>query len=188
MPRINETERKIQQHVMDLFKDKSWLGYTSYGNLKEEENTNIRQHDLLLWLQKRGYSQLLAERAVEKLVKTAGNLQQGLCKANQDVYSLLKYGAKVHENPGEPDTTVYFIDWEHSHNNDFAIAEEVTLHIGSSRRPDLVVYVNGIALAVIELKNLQYLYLMAFVKTYPTRANILANLFLHHSIRYGGKH
>jgi len=138
---------------MDLFIDPSCLGYVSYGKLKEEENTNIRQHDLLMWLQKCGHSQLLAERAVAALVKTAGNLQQGLCKANQDVYSLLKYGAKVHENPGEPDTTVYFIDWENSGSNDFAIAEEVTLHMGNTRRPDLVVYVNGIALAVIELKK-----------------------------------
>ncbi|HQA97282.1 MAG TPA: HsdR family type I site-specific deoxyribonuclease [Clostridia bacterium] len=153
MPRINETERRIQEHVMDLFIDPSCLGYVSYGKLKEEENTNIRQHDLLMWLQKCGHSQLLAERAVAALVKTAGNLQQGLCKANQDVYSLLKYGAKVHENPGEPDTTVYFIDWENSGSNDFAIAEEVTLHMGNTRRPDLVVYVNGIALAVIELKK-----------------------------------
>src|SRR5690606_5174693 len=35
----------------------------------------------------------------------------------------------------------------------FAIAEEVTLRGGHERRPDLVLYVNGIALAVIELKN-----------------------------------
>jgi hypothetical protein len=52
MPRINETERRIQEHVMDLFIDPSCLGYVSYGKLKEEENTNIRQHDLLMWLQK----------------------------------------------------------------------------------------------------------------------------------------
>ncbi|MDR1510205.1 MAG: type I restriction endonuclease subunit R, partial [Synergistaceae bacterium] len=87
------------------------------------------------------------------LVSAAGNLQQGLYKANQDVYSLLKYGAKIRENPEEPEKTVYFIDWEHSHNNEFAIAEEVTIKSGSERRPDLVVYVNGIAIAVIELKK-----------------------------------
>ena len=74
-----------------------------------------------------GYSASLAAKAVDVLVRTAGNLQQGLYKANQDVYSLLKYGAKVKENPGEPEKTVYFIDWEHSHNNEFAIAEEVTI-------------------------------------------------------------
>jgi type I restriction enzyme R subunit len=55
-----------------------------------------------------GYSQVIAERAVFELVKVAGNyLQQGLYKANQDVLFALKYGAKVHENPGDPDKTVY---------------------------------------------------------------------------------
>src|SRR5690606_7812671 len=37
--------------------------------------------------------------------------------------------------------------------NDFAIAEEVTVKGERTKRPDLVLYVNGIALAVIELKK-----------------------------------
>jgi type I restriction enzyme R subunit len=153
MPKINESERKTQDRVLALFRDKAVLDYVYYGDLRDNYNTNIMTDKLTAWLVKRGYSQALADKAVSALEKTAGNLQQGLYKANQDVYSLLKYGAKVHERPGEPDKTVYFIDWEHSHNNDFAIAEEVTICIGSERRPDLVVYINGIALAVIELKK-----------------------------------
>lgn len=153
MAKINEAERKIQDRVLALFRDTKTLGYEYYGGLRDKTNTNIMADKLTAWLVKRGYSQSLAEKAVFELTKTAGNLQQGLYKANQDVYSLLKYGAKVHENPGEPDKTVYFIDWEHSQNNDFAVAEEVTLKLGSERRPDLVVYINGIAVAVIELKK-----------------------------------
>ena len=95
---------------------------------------------LAAFLIRRGYSERLSSKAVDELERTAGNLQQGLYKANQEVYSLLKYGAKVKENPGEPEKTVYFIDWEHSHNNEFAIAEEVTIKGKSERRPDLVVY------------------------------------------------
>src|SRR5690606_13432606 len=37
--------------------------------------------------------------------------------------------------------------------NDFALAEEVTLSGNSERRPDLVLYINGIAVGAIELKN-----------------------------------
>jgi type I restriction enzyme R subunit len=48
---------------------------------------------------------------------------------------------------------VHLIDWEHPEKNDFALAEEVTLKGGYERRPDLVIYVNGIAVAVIELKR-----------------------------------
>ncbi|TMS83961.1 hypothetical protein CWB69_20955, partial [Pseudoalteromonas sp. S980] len=45
------------------------------------------------------------------------------------------------------------IDWENPENNDFAIAEEVTVKGELKKRPDIVIYVNGIALGVIELKR-----------------------------------
>ncbi|OPY56604.1 MAG: Type-1 restriction enzyme R protein [Pelotomaculum sp. PtaU1.Bin035] len=153
MPRINEAERKTQDRVLALFRDKAALGYEYCGDLRYQTNTNIMTEKLTAWLVGRGYSASLSAKAVDALVRAAGNLQQGLYKANQDAYSLLKYGAKVKENPGEPEKTVYFIDWEHSHNNEFAVAEEVTIKSGSERRPDLVVYINGIAVAVIELKK-----------------------------------
>ena len=53
----------------------------------------------------------------------------------------------------QPSETVQLIDWANAANNDFAIAEEVTLHGDLERRPDLVLYLNGIAFGVIELKN-----------------------------------
>jgi type I restriction enzyme R subunit len=156
MPKINEAERKTQNRVLALFQDKAGLDYAYYGDLHGQINTNIMADKLTAWLvsPKGGdYSQALADKAVFELIKAAGNLQQGLYKANQGVYSLLKYGAKVPGNPGEPDKTVYFVDWEHSHNNEFAVAEEVTIKSGSKRRPDIVAYINGIAIAVIELKK-----------------------------------
>ena len=45
------------------------------------------------------------------------------------------------------------VDWEHPEKNDFALAEEVTLKGGYERRPDLVLYLNGLAVGVIELKR-----------------------------------
>lgn len=156
MAKVGEAERKTQDRVVTLFRDKALLGYEHYGDLRSQVNTNIMAEKLNAWLTSPkggGYSTNLAAKAVDALLRAAGNLQQGLYKANQDVYSLLKYGAKVKENPDQPENTIYFIDWEHSHNNEFAIAEEVTIKSGSERRPDLVVYINGIAVAVIELKS-----------------------------------
>ncbi|KQO18072.1 type I restriction endonuclease subunit R [Paenibacillus sp. Leaf72] len=154
MAKINEAERKTQDRALGLFRDKAVLGYEYYGDLRHQINSNVIAEKLMAFLvNKQKYSESLSAKAVDALVRAAGNLQQGLYKANQDVYSLLKYGAKVRENPGDPEKTVYFIDWEHTHNNEFAIAEEVTIKSESERRPDLVVYINGIAIAVIELKK-----------------------------------
>ncbi len=48
---------------------------------------------------------------------------------------------------------VRLIDWDNPENNDFGIAEEVTLKGGCERRPDIVLYINGIAVVVLELKR-----------------------------------
>ena len=45
------------------------------------------------------------------------------------------------------------VDWAHPERNDFALAEEVTLTGGYERRPDIVLYLNGVAVAVVELKR-----------------------------------
>jgi len=156
MAKINEAERKTQDRILALFQDEDALNYEYYGNLHHQINTNIMTDKLTAWLvsPKGGSrSKSLSAKAVDLLVREAGNLQQGLYKANQDVYSRLKYGVPVKEAPGKPEKTVYFIDWEHPYNNEFAIAEEVTIKDKNKRRPDLVVYINGIAVAVIELKR-----------------------------------
>lgn len=54
---------------------------------------------------------------------------------------------------GENAQTVQLINWKQPLENDFAIAEEVTIKGENSKRPDLVLYVNGIALGVLELKR-----------------------------------
>ena len=72
---------------------------------------------------------------------------------NKAVYELLRYGVKIKTDAGEVTETIPLVDWAEPQNNDFAIAEEVTLRGGFERRPDLVLYLNGIAIGVIELKR-----------------------------------
>jgi type I restriction enzyme R subunit len=153
MAKIGDAERIVQNHVISLFRNYDFLGYAYYGNRKAYKNSNIETDVLKAFLQKQGYSKALSSRAVEELQKVSANLQSGLYAANKNVYSLLKYGAKIRENPGEAEKTVSFIDWEHPNKNEFAVAEEVTIIGACEKRPDLVVYINGIAVAVIELKK-----------------------------------
>ena len=153
MPHIDQIEKATQNRVIKFFVDK--LHYTYLGDLHDSENSNIMQECLHAWLIGQGYSDKLAANAVDALVKASTNLQQGLYHANKEVYSLLKYGAKVKETADQSPKTVYFIDFEDVGKNDFYIAEEVTVVGGNTKRPDLVIYVNGIALAVIELKRSQ---------------------------------
>lgn len=149
---IGETEKATQDRVVSFFKDRNILDYEYLGNLKDIANKNICEDRLREYLRLSGYNQKLIDKAVTKLVKAADDMTHGLYDANHKVYSFLKYGAKIETADGPP-KTVYFIDVETPTNNDFAIAEEVTVIEHQEKRPDLVIYVNGIAMAVIELKK-----------------------------------
>ncbi len=69
------------------------------------------------------------------------------------MYGLLRYGVNVSGEASENKKYVHLIDWKNPLANDFYIAEEVTVKGRNTKRPDLVIYVNGIAIAVIELKR-----------------------------------
>ena len=97
---------------------------------------------------------LLADKAITKFEKAASITSgQQLYHTNQEAYENLRYGVKVDPGPGRSTETIFLIDWENPESNDFAVAEEVTIEGRHTKRPDLVLYVNGIAVGVIELKR-----------------------------------
>lgn len=148
---INPIERITQNRIIQLFKE---LGYTYYGNWEErEQNNNVEEIYLKSFLLKQGYSESLVKKAVQETLQLAQTNAGNIYERNKNFYSLLRYGVKAKENIGEHNQTINLIDWEKWDNNHFGIAEEVTLRGNKVRRPDIVLYVNGIALGVLELKR-----------------------------------
>src|SRR5690606_11472808 len=92
-------------------------------------------------------------QALQKLMAAADVTGITLYQASLHTYQLLRYGVPVQVAAGAPHETVHLIDWDTPQNNQFALAEEVTLKGGHERRPDIVLFVNGLAVAVIELKR-----------------------------------
>lgn len=148
---ISEPERATQQRVIALFCND--LGYRYLGDWSERSNSNIEPELLSAHLTKSGYSAAQISRALDILQREAGNHGRSLYANNQAVYGLLRYGVPVKVEAGQVTETVHLINWHVPEQNDFAIAEEVTLSGPKERRPDIVLYVNGIAVAVLELKN-----------------------------------
>ena len=143
---IGAKERVTQNRLIGLFKNV--LKYTYLGNWETREgNANIEETLLTAYLSRRGYTDKEIRSAIAKFKQAANSLGGGLYNANKEVYTLLRYGVNVQAEVTEKKKMVHLIDWANP------IAEEVTIQGESDRRPDLVVYVNGIALAVIELKR-----------------------------------
>lgn len=152
------TERQTQNRVIKLFTDKKHpnsLGYDYLGDWQyRDQNSNIEESYLRTWLNKQSIDDAMVNNAIRQF-KQAANMGDGkkLYHANKDVYGLLRYGVKVRQGQSDNTKTVWLIDWSDFSNNDFAIAEEVSVKGENTKRPDIVLYVNGIALGVIELKR-----------------------------------
>jgi len=130
MTKIGQRERETQNRVVKLFtKD---LGYDYLGDWQDRSgNSNVEVEYLTNWLSAGGHTDTLIKRVLRQLdLASALGGGRNLYDANKGIYSLLRYGVKVKDG-----------------------AEEVSIQGENKKRPDVVLYVNGIALGVIELKR-----------------------------------
>lgn len=154
-----DLERKLQNKVLywltNEVKD-GGLGYTYLGNLEDCNNTPVIEDLLKTNLEKRGYAKDQISKAINELVLRANNQVDSLYQVNKEIYSLLRYGKQGVKDENRNRQTVHYIDWENVENNDFYVAEEVSVLCYNQierKRPDVVLFINGIALGAFELKR-----------------------------------
>ena len=155
-----DAEKKLQGRVLHWLTDD--LGYKYIGNLEDIDNTPVKEELLKANLKKRGYSDDQIKTAVSELVSKINNQADTLYQINREVYSLLRYGRQGAKDANGQRQTVNYIDWDDIYRedkdkvNDYYVAEEVSVlrfDKSTHKRPDVVIYINGIALGVFELKR-----------------------------------
>ncbi len=147
--KVGQTEKKTQSRIVKLFQSLEW---TYLGDWTDrDDNRNIEPELLCEYLADK-YTEKQIKQAVSILQKSAVLAGRNFFEVNRDFYSLLRYGVNVKEL-GQKDKTVQIINWTEPEKNNFAIAEEVTVHGHVDKRPDVMMYINGIAIGVLELKR-----------------------------------
>ncbi|TYB43393.1 type I restriction endonuclease subunit R [Actinomadura chibensis] len=150
---VGQLERATQNRVVTFFQER--LGYEYGGDWEDRAgNSNIEEALLRQNLLARGYDDEIVGKTVNELRKAASvGGARSLYGANREVYDLLRYGVKIKRGVGEQFETVWPIDWGDQRANHFVVAEEVAIAGAHNKRPDVVLYVNGLALGVIEFKR-----------------------------------
>ena len=97
---------------------------------------------------------IMLDEAIKRLERAES---QNPLAENFRVHKLLTEGVPVEYRASDGSvrtTSVWLVDFEHPENNDWLVVNQFTIVENKNRRPDLLVFVNGIPLALFELKNL----------------------------------
>ena len=96
--KIGKPERASQNRVLQLFQS---IGYVYLGDWEDEVRLQPVEENILKdYLLSQGYSEVLIQKAIDKLVSVTTNLSGGLYETNKEVYHLIDYGVTVREDLG----------------------------------------------------------------------------------------
>lgn len=148
------TESNYENAVLQLFTQT--LGYSyAYGPDIDRDYHDPIYEDLLLPALQRINPKLPTEALNEAIYKLK-NFETGtLLQKNMVFTDYLQSGipVKYFANGEERSALVYLLDFQNPKNNDFTVANQWTVVENSEKRPDVILFVNGLPLVVIELKS-----------------------------------
>ncbi len=132
----------------------SHLNYFYLGNWKTGGAKSSIDVDLLTrFLKNNDYSDETIDKVLIELNRIIENKELTLFDLNMAFYLLLRDGVKIKDESGENYQTIYLINWNHPLNNDYSVAEEVIVKGEENKSFDVVIYLNGIALCILELSK-----------------------------------
>jgi type I restriction enzyme, R subunit len=163
-PYKNSEDYLIEQPTIKIFEKFNWETHNAFNEFETNKSSLNRSSRSEV---------ILFSRLKKSLIKLNPNLNESIIadaieqlslnesvmspfKTNEKNYKILKDGLniKVQNEDGENYEKVKIIDWDNPENNDFLLVSQLWI-VGEyhTRRPDLIGFVNGIPLLIIELKN-----------------------------------
>lgn len=155
------TEADYEQTIIDLFTNELGYEYTAGSNRQQQRQKNnfrdvICEEKLLEAL--RRLNPDVSDNILNEAVRMLKNIDGvELIKRNRNFTEFLQNSLPVNykdEALGEmSDKLVHLIDYQHPENNDFRIVNQLTIVDKEKKRPDLLIYINGLPLVIMELKS-----------------------------------
>ena len=153
------TEDELEQAIIELFRQQDFggvrWGYVNGERLHRRLDEPLMEDRLRESLRRR-YAELnLTDGEIQTLVGALKHIPATpLYDGCRRTFWLINEGyTLVREEPGRPAVHIEYIDFDDISNNDFLIVNQYTVEDVRTRRPDLLCFVNGIPLAILEFKT-----------------------------------
>lgn len=151
------SEDTYEQALIELFQSLEGNLYRyEYGPNLQREYTNPILDDVLEDSLQR-INPALPQAAIDDAIKKIHQIEgSSLYECNFKFTQMMQYGIEVQytDNKHQVKTVIVnLIDFDHEDENDFLIVNQYTVQELDTKRPDIVVFVNGLPLVVIELKS-----------------------------------
>ncbi|GAB2677525.1 HsdR family type I site-specific deoxyribonuclease [Saccharopolyspora gloriosae] len=149
-------EREFQDKMIEWSIPLGWDFVAGRKLPREKAQTVIESHlrDAIIKLNPDSIDGYDLDTVLAEVVAAVNNVDGGLVAANEKVLDLLAGGREFRDKDGEWHP-LSFIDFNHPTQNNLVVADEVTISVPgkTSRRFDLVYYVNGLPLVAVEVKS-----------------------------------
>lgn len=148
------TEANYENAVIEIFRDTLGYNYVYAPDLMRDFADPLYSDELLTAL--RRVNPTLPEVAITEAVYKLRNFEGGsTLQKNIRFMDYLQNGVSVnfYDNKEQRSALVKLIDYEHVERNSFIVANQWTIVENSEKRPDVLVFINGLPLVVFELKS-----------------------------------
>ena len=148
------TESNYENAVLQLMRETLGYNYVYGPDVERDYHSPLYEDMLLPALQRVNRKHPL--EALNEAVYKLKNFETGtLVQKNMTFMDYLQNGVpvKYFEKGEERSTLVYLVDFQHPDNNEFTVANQWTVIENSEKRADVILFVNGLPLVVVELKS-----------------------------------
>ncbi len=146
-------ESDFEKALVQLLQESNWT-YTQGDEIERTVTDPLIEQDLRSYLNARYYTKSLSKSDIDRVIANIRNVSgQNDYYALQNTYYLYRDGFDFIPTEGSPFKMEY-IDFDNPSRNIFRCVNQFTMVQGNeNRRPDVMLFVNGIPVCIIELKN-----------------------------------
>jgi len=148
------TESNYENAVIELFRDTLGYRHVYAPNVARDYSDPLYMDELLPAL--RRINPNLPETAVIETIYKLRNIESGdISKKNRHFMNFLQNGVSINyfDNGEQRSALVHLIDYHNTDRNSFIVANQWTIIENSEKRPDVLIFINGLPLVIFELKS-----------------------------------